>query len=345
MQEIRVARFEFTSAHVLFVAFVSSCAFFAAAIGSFPLAASIATIFLFAGVHNFMEFRYFVARVPLRWGRSRLYYSVGIGGVIVLALAYLTLYFASGNWLWAERGHSCPLLCDSDTIATTTAVWNTAFVLWLGVLFYLRGAQRPRSDWSWAFPVVFLLAALAWIVPQYWSLSLVYIHPFVAMWFLERQIRRTRPQWLKAYHYCLATIPVFLIILWFALARQPNLPEDTNLFWRISQHAGEGILPGISSHLLVATHVFLETIHYFVWILLIPLIDRRAIPWRFNEIPLFTNKNGFPKLVVAGVAVSLLIVAALWGGFAVDYTTTRDVYFAFAIAHVLAEFPFLIKML
>ena len=35
----------------------------------------------------------------------------------------------------------------------------------------------------------------------------------------------------------------------------------------------------------------------------------------------------------------------LWFGFAVDYTTTRDIYFAFAIGHVLAEFPFLIKML
>jgi len=29
----------------------------------------------------------------------------------------------------------------------------------------------------------------------------------------------------------------------------------------------------------------------------------------------------------------------------VDYATTRDIYFAFAIAHVMAEFPFLIKML
>lgn len=28
-----------------------------------------------------------------------------------------------------------------------------------------------------------------------------------------------------------------------------------------------------------------------------------------------------------------------------DYTTTRDIYFALAILHVLAEFPFLIKML
>jgi hypothetical protein len=334
MQEIGRQRVLITSTQLFGLGFLSCCALFAGLIGSFPLAASIATIFLFAGVHNAMEFRYFAARMPLRWGRSRLFYTTGIGGVVVLAAAYLTLYFASGNWLWSL-----------DSWATLTAVWNTAFVLWLALLVYLRGRQRPKSDWTWAFPAAFMLAALAWIAPQYWSLSLVYLHPFIAMWFLERQIRRTRPEWLRAYHYCLASIPVFLVVLWLSLAGQPNLAEETNLFWRITQHAGSEILPGVSSHLLVATHVFLESIHYFVWILLIPLIDRRAVPWRLSEIPLFSNAKGFPKVVIAGVAVSLVIVVALWGGFAVDYTTTRDVYFAFAIAHVLAEFPFLIKML
>ncbi len=334
MQEIRVSRFELTSAHVFLAAFVAACAVAAVVIGAAPLQASIATIFLFAGVHNFMEFRYFAARMPLRWGRSRLYYTVGIGGVIVLAAAYLTLYFASGNWMWSL-----------DSWATLSAMWNTAFVLWLGILFYLRGKQRPKSDWAWAFPASFLLAALAWLVPQYWSLSLVYIHPFIAMWFLERQIRRTKPEWLRAYHYCLASIPLFLAAIWFAFAGRPNLSEETNLFWRITQHAGSQILPGISSHVLVAMHVFLESIHYAVWILLIPLVDWRAVPWKLSEIPLFANAKGFPKIVVAGLAVSLLIVGVLWGGFAIDYTTTRDVYFAFAIAHVMAEFPFLIKML
>ena len=334
MYEVRARRIELTSAHMLFVAFVSSCALAAALIGAFPLAASIATIFLFAGVHNFMEFRYFAARMPVRWGRSKLYYSVGIGGVLLLASTYLVLYFSSGNWLWSL-----------DSWARSTASWNTAFVLWIGLLFYLRGRQRPRSDWSWAFPVVFALAALAWIIPQYWSLALVYIHPFVAMWFLERQLRRTKPEWLRAYHFCLATIPVFVVGLWLAFAGTPDLPNDTNLFWRITQHAGSGILPSISSHFLVATHVFLETIHYAVWILLIPLIDKRAIPWKLDHIPLFSNPGGFPKLVAAALLVSLLVVAALWGGFAIDYTATRDMYFAFAIAHVLAEFPFLIKML
>jgi len=318
---------------VFLIAFVSACAVGAVLIGSFPLQLSIVTIFLFAGPHNLMEFRYFAARMPVRWGRSRLFYSVGIGGVVVLTAAYLTLYFASGNWLWSL-----------ESWQIYAAVWNTALIVWVGALFYLRGKQR-RRDWSLAFAVAFFLAGLAWIVPQYWSLALVYLHPFVAMWFLDRQIRRTRSEWLRAYHLCLLSIPIFLAFIWLAVAGQPDLPQDTNLFWRINQHAGSEILPSISSHLLVATHVFLESIHYFVWLLLIPLVDRRAIPWRLKEVPMFANRNGMPKLFAAFLLFSVCVSVALWFGFAVDYTTTRDIYFAFAIGHVLAEFPFLVKML
>ena len=333
MQEIRVRPFQLTSANVFLTAFVSACAVGAVLIGSFPLQLSIATIFLFAGPHNLMDFRYFAARMPVRWGRSRLFYSVGIGGVVVLTAAYLTLYFASGNWLWS--------LASWQIYA---AIWNTALVIWIAALFFLRGKQR-RRDWSLAFAAAFLLAGLAWIVPQYWSLALVYLHPFVAMWFLERQIRRTRPEWLRAYHLCLLSIPVFLVLLWTLLAGQPNLQQDTNLFWRINQHAGAEILPSISSHLLVATHVFLESIHYFVWLLLIPLVDQRAIPWRLKDVPMFASTNGIPRIFAAFLVFSVIVSIALWFGFAVDYTTTRDIYFAFAIGHVLAEFPFLVKML
>ncbi len=333
-REITVTRWELTSSQTLFAGFVAACALGAAAIGSFPLEASIVTIFLFAGIHNFMEFRYFVARMPVRWGRSRTFYTVGIGGVLVLTAGYLTLYFASGNWLWSETGW-----------AAFSAVWNTALIVWVGWLFHLRGRQRPRTDWSWAFPAAFLLAATAWIVPLYWSLALVYLHPFIAMWFLDRQIRRSRPQWLRAYRACLMSVPVFVAIIWIALWDRPALSEETNLFWRIAQHAGSGILPGISSHVLVATHVFLESIHYFVWILLIPLVDRRAIPWRLGDIPLAANRSGYPRLVAGALVVSLGLVFVFWAGFGLDYAATRDIYFAFAIAHVMAEFPFLIKML
>ena len=322
-----------SSAQVLIVAFVIGCAVAAGLIGAFPLQLSIVTIFLFAGVHNLMEFRYFAARMPVRWGRSRTYYCVGIGGVVVLTVAYLGLYFASGNWLWSDATQIYLLLA-----------WNTALIVWTGSLFYLRGRQKSR-DWGLALPVLMIVAAFAWAVPQYWSLSLVYLHPLIALWFLERQIRRTKPEWLRAYHLCLASIPVFLVMIWVAFAGRPDLPGDTFLFWRIAQHAGSEILPGISSHVLVATHVFLESIHYFVWILFIPLVDRRAIPWRLDDVPMFASRDGIPKLFGALVIVGVIAVAALWLGFAVDYTTTRDIYFAFAIGHVLAEFPFLVKML
>lgn len=333
MQEIRVKPFQVTSAHIFLIVFVSACAVGALLIGSFPLQLSIITIFLFAGPHNLMEFRYFAARMPVRWGKSKLFYSVGIGGVVVLTAAYLTLYVASGNWLWSL-----------ESWQIYAAVWNTALILWIGLLFYLRGKQR-RRDWSIAFAAAFFLAGLAWIVPQYWSLALVYLHPFVAMWFLERQIRRTRPEWLRAYHLCLLSIPIILILLWTLLSGEPNLSQETNLFWRINQHAGSEILPSISSHLLVATHVFLESIHYFVWLLLIPLVDRRAVPWRLNDVPMFATSNGIPKTFAAFLIFSVFVSLALWFGFAIDYTTTRDIYFAFAIGHVLAEFPFLVKML
>ena len=323
-----------SSAQLFAAGFIAFCILAAVIIGVSPLQASIVTIFLFAGVHNFMEFRYFVARMPVRWGKSKNYYAFGIGGVVVLTAVYLAIYFTGDNWLWG--------LTDWQIIIS---VWNTLFILWVGALFFLRGRQKPKTDWTPAIACAFLLAALAWLVPHYWALSLVYLHPFIALWFLERQIRRTRKDWLRAYHFSLAAIPFFILLLYFAFANAPNLSEETNLFWRISQHAGSDILPNISSHFLVAAHVFLETIHYSVWILLIPLIDKRAVPWKLSEIPLAANKQGFPKLVFGVLAVSVLLVFALWLGFSVDYSTTRDVYFAFAIAHVLAEFPFLVKML
>src|SRR3954447_12584505 len=117
MQEIRQARYELSSAAAFCVVFVMFCALAAAVIGSFPLQMSIVTIFLFAGVHNFMEFRYFAARLPLRWGRSRNFYTIAIAGVVILTALYLALYFSYGNWLWSN-----------DTWSVLSASWNTSFI-------------------------------------------------------------------------------------------------------------------------------------------------------------------------------------------------------------------------
>jgi hypothetical protein len=50
-------------------------------------------------------------------------------------------------------------------------------------------------------------------------------------------------------------------------------------------------------------------------------------------------------LIATALIIAAALVLAVWFGFSVDYATTRDIYFTVAIAHVLAEAPFLLKML
>ena len=319
----------------LFVGTLVASACLAAVLASWlPLQVSIATVFLFAGPHNWFEFRYFLMRLPARFGRSGNFFAVAFAGIFVLTAAYLAmpaLYYAN---LWS--GSNWP-----DAIAT----WNTLLLLWLGTLVIMRGRQSSRRDWFWALPLVFTLCALNWLAPQLFSLAIVYAHPLVALWFLDRHLRRTRPGWLRAYHRCLVILPLLIIGMLWQLSRTSSLADDNGLFWRITQHAGADLLPNVSSHLLVSLHVFLEMLHYGVWIVALPLIGATGSIWKVRTIPLARRRGGFPKLIAAVLIIGLFVVALLWFGFSVNYPAMRDIYFAVAIAHVLAEAPFLLRMI
>lgn len=316
------------------VSFLSFCLLAALFIGWKPLQLSIATIFLFAGPHNWLEFRYFLARMPRYWGKSKTFFTVALSGVFFLAASYLALYYLGQSWYLNE-----------NLWTLSISIWNTALLIWICFLVWLRGRLSSKRDWSWIFAVGFALAAFAWVAPLWFSLAMVYVHPIIALWFLDRQLKRTKPIWRSAYHLCLAALPLILVVMWTLLANSPNLPETDALSWRIAQHAGAGILINVSSHTLVATHVFLETIHYGVWIVLIPLVGFRARIFETKKIPFAIHRDGFPKTVKTILACGVFIIIALWICFYADYTTTRDIYFAFAMAHVLAEAPFLIRLL
>ena len=97
--------------------------------------------------------------------------------------------------------------------------------------------------------------------------------------------------------------------------------------------------------MLVSTQVFLEMLHYGVWIVALPLIGASGAFWNVNTIPVANHSRGFPKLIAALLVFSLGVVAILWLGFSFNYSATRDIYFTVAIAHVLAEAPFLLRMI
>jgi hypothetical protein len=318
-----------------FVAISLGVAVLAAALaGWMPIGLSIATVFLFAGPHNWIEFRYFLSRMPVKWGRSRHFFQLAIVGAVGLTALYAALSFLARAQSWEARQW-----------ALSAAIWNSLLIFWLAALVFLRGRQSAaQRDWSWAIPAGLALVAVNWLAPLLFSLSLVYLHPLMALWFLDRQLR-SRPAWLRAYRACLLLLPLLVGVLWWRLAGAPHLAGDDALTLRITQHAGAGILAGVSTHLLVATHVFLETLHYGIWLVAIPLAGLRTAPWRLQTVPLFRHPQGWPRAVCAALIAGACGVILLWASFLADYTATRDVYFTVAMFHVLAEAPFLLRTL
>ena len=322
------------SGGVFAVILLASACLSAAMASWLPLQMSIASVFLFAGPHNWFEARYFLMRLPARFGRSRNFFMVAFAGIGLLTLAYVSLpalYYAN---VWS--GANWP---------NAIAAWNTLMILWIGALVLMRGKQKANRDWFWVLPIAFALCAVNWLSPELFSLAIVYVHPLVALWFLDRHLRRTKPEWLRTYRRCLALLPLLLVGMLWQLSRTSSLADDNGLFWRITQHAGADLLPQVSSHMLVSTHLFLEMLHYGVWIVALPLIGATGAIWSLKSIPVASHSRGFPKLIGAILICGLFAVAVLWFGFSANYTLTRDVYFAVAMAHVLAEAPFLLRMI
>ncbi len=321
---------------VLFAGIIATIAVVTCLIAGWaPLGFSIATVFLFAGPHNWLEVRYFLTKMPGRWGKLWFYFTFGLGGVFVLtsALIAMRVAFRFG-------------VLDAHLWSIGTASWNTLFVVWVVALMLLRARQNPRRPlWEMAIPIGLVFIALTWLWPVAWNLGLVYAHPLVALAFLDRELGRRNRDWQRAYRWCLPLVPVMLVALWWRLAHAPNLPGDDILTMQITGHAGMGIINGVSTHLLVSTHTFLEMLHYAVWVFAIPLVAVRSAPWKLKNVPLMKRSLSWRVGIVATVALGALIVLAMWSAFLVDYPLTRDIYFTLALTHVLAEVPFLLRLL
>lgn len=317
-------------------AFVGIAVLGAVLAGVLPVEFSIATVFLFAGPHNWLEARYALGRLPARAGKLRGFFLVSVTGILGLTAAMALL--AAG-----AVGFDRPA-----DVGAAYAAWNTAFVLWVATLVWMRSRTNPKFDGGWVWPLACLLLAGVWLNPLALNVALVYLHPLVALWLLDREITRSRPAWRRTYRLAVACVPVLLAALWWRLHDAPDLPGSDwasgGLRDAIANHSGAWYLGGVSTHFLVAAHTFLEMVHYGVWVLLIPLIGMRAKPWELHTIPAARRTAAWKRGVSAFLLFGLCVVVVLWVCFGVDYETTRRVYFTAAMLHVLAEVPFLLRM-
>jgi hypothetical protein len=288
-----------TSPVALILAGFAVCA--AALAAGFPVQLSIAAVFLFAGPHNWMEARYFAARMPVRWGQQRTFFVTAITGILALSLTF-------------------------SLIAVNRSLWHSAAAIWILILL-----RMTRSEvFSIAVPMALSWMALAWAVPGIADLLLLFLHPLAALWFVHRQIARARPEWLTGFHkLAISIVPLagFIVVSQRAASSAPALASFVQL----------SLPPS-----LLALHAFLELLHYGAWVILLPAIGLASAPWNLNAIPLVRHREGWPRLMRTILIGGAAAVILLWICFAIDYRTTRDVYFTLAIVHVMAEVPFLV---
>lgn len=295
----------------------------AALAGLAPIGVSIVAVFLFAGPHNWMEFRFFLSKMPARWGPMRPFFIAAIGGVVGL----------SGLWILI------PFAANYFSFSVLAGIWNSLLVGWVVLLLRLH-SSRPRGPGFKA--IVCLGFAIAWGAASYGNLFLIYAHPLLALWFLDRELGRRRSDWRGAYRVCLSAVPLLILLIWMCWMNSPVRGEDV-LTARLGRDVGSSILRGASVHSLIATHAFLELLHYSVWLAAIPLVSLRVAPWRLAGAPLMRKSANWRRIIAGVLLVGLAIVLLLWASFLADYPLTRDIYFAVAITHVLAEVPFLLR--
>ena len=102
----------------MFAGILLACAGASALLASWvPLQFSVVTVFLFAGPHNWFELRYFLSRLPVRFGKSRTFFLTAFAGIGVLTLTYVSL----------------PLLyrftnVPAEAWPTVIASWNTLVI-------------------------------------------------------------------------------------------------------------------------------------------------------------------------------------------------------------------------
>ena len=226
---------------------------------------------------------------------------------------------------------------------------------------FVGNSARGLGPWPWsgsgasgsriatgrfAWPIGCLAISMAWLSPAWWGLALVYGHPLMALAVLDRELKRSRPAWRAGYRAALLAVPVLLVGLVVLLAATPSLPGDDPITRRIADHAGGRVTAGrFEPHAggdPIRSSRCSTTVSGW-WRSRWLRFARPRGAWKRS--PMARGSRRWQSLLGTALLIGLGAVVLLWVAFLADYPTTRDVYFTVAVLHVLAEVPFLLRLL
>jgi len=295
-----------------------------------PIEVAMLSVLAFAGPHNWFELRYLLGRLPSRLSPFRGFFLTAALGVVLLSAGSIALAWQSRSGL--------------SSSVPWGPLWLTGLAGWIAVLVALRAREVPGRSADWVVPAALLAAAAGWWAPELLGLALVYLHPLVALWFLDRELRARRRALRPAYRRALWLLPAALALIWVVGPPQVAYAAvRPGVIDAIGRQAGAGLFGAFGGR-LIASHAFLELVHYGVWILLIPIVAVRGRLLRPADIPIRRRPDWLGTAVVVALGVGAAVAVSLWVGFSLDYQATRDLYFTVAIVHVLVEVPALVRL-
>ncbi len=295
--------------------------------GLAPIWFTLAAFCVFSAPHNFVEFRYFLARLPSRLGPFRSFFVTSFTGLAILFFMQVTVITLTRMRVLLPAQLE-PIIC----------VWNELLIIWVVALSVARYPQ----ECSRLLPANLCIAILASIgnfcSPEIFNLCVSYVHALIGVWILDRELMRTRKDWVRPYRWCLLTVPLCIVflIIWFYGQSSLVGSEMT-----LSQSIASLIFAPSISPLYLGLFAFLQMVHYGVWVFAMPIAAQSWKRWRLNRIAVMRNRQPLSRVMSVVLMFGLASVGLFWIGFRVDFATTNQVYATVATLHILAEIPLL----
>lgn len=299
--------------------------------GTAPGWFTIATVVVFGGAHNWIEFRYFLSRLPSRFGPLLPFFVTSCAGVLLLSAMEITLMLLNHQqWI------------SGSQTRIGLHIWNELLILWMSGLSFLR--YKKQTEPLIALPLALVLSLANLLSAEMFIVALTFLHPIGGLWIFERELRRTRKPWLKTYHRCLFAIPPCVVALIYCL-HGVTLDHVSTKFLSANANSGFSIFPDDVASMFMALYGFLQMVHYGIWVVALPLATESWRRWRLDRISIVRKRPLLAKVLALAIPISgVLAIPVLWTGYGVDYATTNEVYITIATLHVIAELPFLFWM-